>query len=147
MRPVLSIACAIAMLFFVLCGVVQDSPLDENGPNFIKPEIHYSINSLNDTIYCDSAILYLIGNRQQGRFQRFQIKVDTLSWSHWQPSGAFPLRSLSDEKHVVYIHTKYENGEKIFTDSVVFLIISKGQKPFFPPPDYDTVIIVDREAQ
>ena len=111
----------LSALFLVLCGNVPNSPYDENSPNFVLPviKIDTSASTLkpNDTIHFDSATLVLNGNMIQSRFQ---IKVDSLPWSSWNPSGAFPFSSLSDGRHAVYINTMYEGGTKIVSDSIVF---------------------------
>ena len=146
MRSMVSISFALSILFLVLCGVVQDSPLDEDGPRFVKPVIGIdtaaSSIASNDTIRCDSAILVLVGNMPESRFQ---IKVDSLSWSLWKPAEAFVIKPLSDGKHIVSINTMYQNGIKIFTDSIVFFVKINGQMPIFPFMQ-DSVIALDTGA-
>jgi hypothetical protein len=121
MRKKLSVVFAISTLLLVLCSDLN-SPLDENSPNFVKPVITIDTagSSLkpNDTLHFDSATLVLAGNRSECRFQ---VKVDGLSWSSWNPSGAFPVSSLSDGKHIAYINTMYSGGKKHFLILLSFL--------------------------
>jgi uncharacterized repeat protein (TIGR02543 family) len=146
MRSVVTLGFAIVMLLFVLCGVVQDNPLDEDGSGFIQPIIGIdtagSSIKMNDTIHVDSATLVLVGNRPESRFQ---IKVDSLPWSNWKPAGSFDLQSLSDGQHMVYINTMYQDGIKTFKDSIVFFVQMKNHPPVFPSLS-DTAIAVDTGA-
>jgi uncharacterized protein (TIGR02145 family)/uncharacterized repeat protein (TIGR02543 family) len=134
---------AVFILFLVRCGVAPDSPYDENSPNYVKPTITIdtAASSLkpNDTIHFNSAMLVLIGNKAESRFQ---VKVDSMQWSSWEPAGTFPLTLLSDGKHTAYINTKYADRTKTWEDSIVFFVQVQGFRPLFSPLA-DTVVSID----
>jgi hypothetical protein len=132
-----------SIFFLVVCGVVPNSPFDENSPNFIPPVIAIdtaaSSIKADDTINFDTASLYLTGNFP---ICRFQVRLDSLGWSSWKPAGVFPIKGLTDGKHMVYINTMYEGGIKTFSDSIVFFVKVEGFRPLFSPM-LDTVISMD----
>jgi uncharacterized repeat protein (TIGR02543 family) len=146
MNKIVSSAFALSTLFFVLCGIVQDSPLDEEGPNFEKPVIRIDTVSSslkrNDTLHFDSATIILFGNRAESRFR---VRVDDRPWSARDSAGAFPICSLSNGSHFLFIATMYEGGEKEFYDTLAFFVDLDKQRPLFPDAP-DTVLLVDTGA-
>jgi uncharacterized repeat protein (TIGR02543 family) len=132
MGKIVSLLTAVGAPFFLLCVTVQNSPFDEEGPNFVQPVIE--VDSLKssiapgDTIHLDSAVLVLTGNKPDNLFQ---VKFDSLSWTSWRRAGAFTITSLSDGKHSIIVNTKYTGGTKEFADTFYFFVAVDRRKPVF----------------
>jgi uncharacterized protein (TIGR02145 family)/uncharacterized repeat protein (TIGR02543 family) len=133
------------LLSFLFCVALTESDLDETSPGFIAPVIKIDTASSSlkpgDTIHFDTASLVLNGNKPESLFQ---MRLDSGSWSQWEPAGIFLFKALSDGKHTVYINTKYSGGKRVFSDSIPikFFVKVAGYPAIFPTLK-DTIISTD----
>jgi uncharacterized repeat protein (TIGR02543 family) len=124
---------SVSSLFFLLCAIVQNNPLDEDSPYFEKPVIGIdtakSTIKPDVTIHCDSGTLILQGKRPE---TRFRVGLDSLPLSPWKAGGPFAFSSLRNGRHLMRLHAMYYGGNIFFKDSFFFFVATSEQKPIFP---------------
>jgi len=126
------ISLALTLLLFSLCEIKRNNPLDASGSTFVQPQIVVDTTGASvgngDTIHFDSATVVVIGNKAESRFQ---VSIDSGSWSTWKSSGKFHFYSLEDGKHTILIESKYDGGTISVYDTIAFYVRTIGYKPAY----------------
>ena len=137
-------ALSLTVLMLSVCEIKRNNPLDESGNTFVQPQIIVDTIgagvSNGDTIHFDSATVIVSGNRTESRFQ---VSIDSGTWSSWQSSGKFHFDSLADGKHAIVIESKYDGGTiSSVYDTIVFHVLTIGYKPKYQT-HLDSIIQTD----
>ena len=128
--PLISFCTVAAML--LMCGVQSDNPLDPANPNFVPPKIIIDSAQTTikngDTIHVDSICVAYKGNNARSQFRAW---MDNATSQEWASAGEYAKKGIPDGRHVFYIQTQYEGGDRIAEDSIVFYVLVTGYKPHF----------------
>lgn len=118
----------ILLLFFSLCTIDRNNPLDENGDSYTYPFVKIDSTKSgilgDDTITSNSVNLVLIGNRNESIFR---INIDNSEWTSWSSTKIFTFDSLNRGRHFVKLETKYEGGNIVTSELISFVIVLPTQ--------------------
>ena len=125
----------IMSLFLLSCEKIEpirDNPLDDEGENYIAPNVVLLSNiAEGDTLYASSIEFIWEGNEL---VTEYRYQYDSFTWSDWTENTSAILDYLDEGNHTLSIQSRYVTGDSSEINSVSFVIdaVSGPALMFYP---------------